>query len=923
MHIHPLVGLTLDGAHLTERDLARGVVAGPVWGPRGLIADLELRCGVGPVRVEPMARLLAVRTRAEALAARAPTFYSRSLETDPWATASALLAMRDELVLAGWDGEADAGLPRVRTLAALDRLHRDGPLPPGEVDRIERVTRAAATAPYARLTLVERTPDWPAAWQRLFARLAALGVVIDDGAGERARPREAGEASNDLARIDAALRAGVPLREPLTPSGDGSFVVLEAETPDPLAEAVAALAAAELGADPRRTIAILRTADFGALEAALPRFGLPRLGGLRAPGVPLAGAFLPLVMALVHTPFDAEAALDLVLMPASDLRTEEARDLAEALQSAPGLGSRWTATLAALDARARARGEARSEGLERLLEWVSAPAGVTLDEIARRVALLDKAIARRTLRHRLPPADDRRTATGDAATIEALEAARGAMAAWLRALPSELAGADGPHAAHAIDQLLVTFGDIAASTLTRHEAGALERIDDAGALVADVDTLIWWGFVDPGTPAPSAFRDAERAELARAGVVLEGPEAMVARRVGAWRAALGRARRVVLAVPGRIAGARQAPHPLWAELRGRLGWRSEEAFAPVVVKVAELAERGHLGGGEGALALARGKAPAIEWAPASVKWNVTANMTPESATSYSVSRLETLFKCPLRFVLERQAGLRERPVGVVGAMPLVLGNLGHRLVQVLHEQGRLSSRALSEIDLAAVVEDMMQGEAAILFAPGRSIEREDIARQLADAVTKAVAWVEGKGLEVVAVEEEVATTCDGRTVEGRLDLRARQSSGAEAGGDVIVDFKWSTRRHADGLVGERAVQLAAYASAFRKDGRAPRGAYIGLRDGAVAVADAPLLARIWARAEAMIAPLEAALARGEVHVTGTSHRLDLAAALGVRDGVAIDHDSVCDYCRFDLICGRGLAAADAAGDDEEGDDDGQ
>lgn len=35
MHIHPLVGLTLNGAHLTERDLARGVVAGPVWGPRG------------------------------------------------------------------------------------------------------------------------------------------------------------------------------------------------------------------------------------------------------------------------------------------------------------------------------------------------------------------------------------------------------------------------------------------------------------------------------------------------------------------------------------------------------------------------------------------------------------------------------------------------------------------------------------------------------------------------------------------------------------------------------------------------------------------------------------------------------------------------------------------------------------------------
>ena len=35
----PLVGLSLDGARVTERELRAGSVGEPVWGPRGLLAD--------------------------------------------------------------------------------------------------------------------------------------------------------------------------------------------------------------------------------------------------------------------------------------------------------------------------------------------------------------------------------------------------------------------------------------------------------------------------------------------------------------------------------------------------------------------------------------------------------------------------------------------------------------------------------------------------------------------------------------------------------------------------------------------------------------------------------------------------------------------------------------------------------------------
>ena len=51
-------------------------------------------------------------------------------------------------------------------------------------------------------------------------------------------------------------------------------------------------------------------------------------------------------------------------------------------------------------------------------------------------------------------------------------------------------------------------------------------------------------------------------------------------------------------------------------------------------------------------------------------------------------------------------------------------------------------------------------------------------------------------------------------------------------------------------------------------------------------------------------------------VAGTGEGLDPADELGVANGIRMDPKSVCDFCRFDLICGRGLTAAPI--DDDEG-----
>jgi len=946
MQIVPLVGWALDGARITERDLRVGTVAEPVWGPRGFLTDLELRTGIGPLRVDPMARLIAWRARAEALAAAEPdVFFARSLAVDPWATAKSLLAMRDELVLAGWEGQGagHAALGRVRALAALDGAHAAGPLPPGEVDRVARVTRALALACYPRVVVSEPISDWPGAWQRLLARLEALGVVVEvaaspveeEGGGANVSPSAADGGATDLARVRRALRLGVAPDEQVTLVGDGSFVLLTGETPEPLAEAVAAILRAERAAHPERVIAVLRTAELGPLEAALRHFGLPRLGGFRSTGVPLAGAWLPLVMALAQGDFRAEQALDLVLMPHSGLAGRYAGRLARALQEAPGLGSRWAAAVEHI--RAHELG-VMPAAVERVLDWVKPNEAASVAEIARRIDVLEQVLASRVKAQRLLPVSTGQVSgEADGARLDALEAARVAVAAWLRALPSD-DQQDLGLVANSLDALLRTFGAVAASTLTLHEAGGLERVDDPAALCASVDTLVWWGFVDPGGPATSAFRERERAALAGLGVLLETPADVVRRRAEGWRRLLGRARRLVLVVPGRIAGARQAPHPLWAEIRGRLRWESDAPFAKATTTPAELivirsdqlaaaspasCREAALGLGVDALRLPLAPVARVVWPAASTAWQLPFGPMPAVNTSsvsqslahrdgYSVSSLETLLSCPLRFVLDRRARFYERAVGVLKAMPVLLGNLGHRLVETLFEAGELSPAGVLGPGLEARIEALIGEDLTLLRATGRRVEHDDVVLQLAAAVRAAVAWLEQHELTPRAVEEDVDLSMGERRIEGRLDLRADGPRG-----NVIIDFKWSTRKYATAIRGERAVQLAAYAYGFRVGDVLPDGAFIGLREGTVAAADGAQLARTWRRVVALLGPLEAALDRGEVSVTGVAGAPTLAAVLGVPGGLQRELATICDYCRFDLVCGKGLVRAPTAEDDDD------
>ena len=130
-HMKPLVSLLAHGATLTEHDdLAPGaaLVGRPVWGAGALLANLELRLGLAPEETSQAVRVQRWSQRLAELDSIRPRFYSRSYATDPVGTSHALLGWRDELVAAGWNGEAVAGGgERLGTFRELETAAQDAP----------------------------------------------------------------------------------------------------------------------------------------------------------------------------------------------------------------------------------------------------------------------------------------------------------------------------------------------------------------------------------------------------------------------------------------------------------------------------------------------------------------------------------------------------------------------------------------------------------------------------------------------------------------------------------------------------------------------------------------------------------------------------------------------------------------------------
>jgi hypothetical protein len=832
--MNPLVTLTSDR-------LYRDGLGVPAWGPAGLLHDLELRLGVPPCFSSTSLR---VRSYAERIEDARPPALDASFAADRLGTAAAVLALRDALVDAGWDcGALPEGGGRLAAVAAIEALGGTPP-PPGPPDRLAAVEAQLCGPLYESITLLpEELALWPARWLRVLRK-----------AGSELRTWSAdftpAPARSDLWRVQQDAPGQL--------EGDGSVIILRADTSLELAEA----AAAEIAATSGETL-VVRDGDPASLDLALQSQGLPPLGdGAGSAAQPLL-QLLPLALELSFAPKDPRCAIDLLLLPGGPFDPYVGHRLAATLSQYPSIGGRrWI----------ECRSKLRNEDGPAVSEWLETP-GLPAQE-----APVEKILARLALVRSHLQGSPHEVAAAALAQVGELEAI---IRAHPRANLSRLE----------VRAFLDATRTLAACPLSAAGAGRVEHVDDPCLALRSSPQVLWWCFADRPMAGPLTWHRAERRALAAAGLPLPDPGAFFAARAEGWRRALRAAgRRLILAVPGSIAGVRTAPHPLWDEIRGRLGVgdAGEARITRCPIGPRLLAP----------LALPNAR---TEWA-APPDLLVTRTRSPKS--------IQALLDCSLKWALEHQARIVRRELASMPDRRVLEGFLAHRMAEELVRSGALAEGP--DAACAAVpglLERLIDDEASHLRLAGMSFDLQAITRTLHHAMGALVRLVHQARLTDVKAEQPLGdVTWRGAALEGRTDLIAV----APGHGPVVIDLKRrSANRLRETLRRGRAIQLAAYAFALKAS-----SAYFSITNAALLTTSPEAFGRAYANAgpgdlvtwslvEDALTRAEAVLAQGRIPVAGLSGSPEAAEALGPpllsRRQV---QDEVCSYCAFAPVCGR-------------------
>lgn len=895
----PLITLGLSGSSFTEHDAIptdTALLGRPVLGPPALLANLELRLGLAVPHVSAGVRMQRWARELERHGTT-PRFYTASYHTDRLGTAAMLLAMRDELVMGGWNGSPiDNGGDRLATFALIEAGFE---CMPGDGDRLRSIEEELVTTdarPFDAIVLAEPIEAWPGRWRRVFALLADNGVRVEPSRVSF----QPIEGDSDLAVIQRVLSgqdgtSGV--------RGDGSFVILRGETSWEAASAVAAL----LGAIATEQTVVVRGGDVAALDGALVAHGLGSQGLTSPSDWRPVHQVLPLAIELAFEPRDPYRVLELLTLPGGPFDNYIGGSLARALERGPGIGGRpWCNAKEFIVSRAAdgsSEGAARAAEIQlKIEEWFEQPGSSA--EGATRDALL--GVTRRVVGWLRDAYVRARVGTAHTATL------LGAALAEAQSFEEALFH-DTRDALDLVDArlLLEHVREGHSLELSEETAGRIQAADSPTLLRARCDTVIWWHCV-AGTEwrmYPRAWRLGELEALRTSGIALADPNARLRSEAAAWRSTITSARRrVVLVAPRSAIGERLEAHPIVDEIAARLGAGN---LSRVIVEARGLAHDGCWPGGL-AIPIALNHSSSLP--SAGTEWRVPPGSVPRF-TEYSATSLQELLGCPLRSVLARVAKLRGGSLAAIPSGHLLYGKLAHRVVEELHRLDVLTRPQSIDSLFDEVFDRLVRQEAAVLTRPGMTFELAQLRHQLRRSVGQLASLLANVRLRVLGVETRVRCEWRGGNLEGDIDLLLADENDRE----LVLDLKWGAKTYREQLQAGRSIQLAAYVHARGRRSAPPRGAYFSLKQGRLLatepisaehrVVEGPSLDSTWPKLERTLDVVESAMADGRISVTGVSRSLPLLSALGVLSGDDDEHlhqarGSGCDYCAFDAVCGK-------------------
>lgn len=786
------------GMALDEEPLPGSLMYKPgceVLGPWGLLDLLERQLGLpGAPKDNEILRVEQYRQVLQHMSRNGQEyFFEPSFEADEFAVATDLLSRRDELVVAGWSFQAEGGTPeRLSCLAEAEALLRNWgtAFPPGEADRLAAILTAL---PARRLSLqslhhAEPLPLLPPAWQRLLAALSAHGCEVVE------LPEQQPDDRTDLGRLQAALSGaglgGGPCK------GDGSLLVLSGQRDTDIAAWLAQL----LQRNPHFRPAVLVPGGGQVLSHALALEGQPPIGVLSASLARPTLQVLKLAPVFLWAPIDPFKVMEFVSLAVKPLDRELGNLLAAALAERPGLFSDdWNRAVARFFAEVKISEDDPGPRYERADNqyrfWFRRPRYAIRGTAPKKDAIAIYNYLSAWARECFQEDNGRNRSL----IVLSQQARR--IKELLEALP------ENDLTYLQLERVVRTVYEPAPVQLGERAQGGLEFTTLPGAVVAPVSHLVWWNFA--GAERDHFFSRwyvKERAWLSQQGVELAGPEVENALQVWHRKQPVRQAvRQLILAAPDFVNGQAVTPHPLMGDLEAALGslslvtyrvgetvlppaWAKQFAAVPEYVRLP-----------------ARPLGKPSPW----IMLQGQAHHRIAEQVPISFSSLEELFYFPHTWAFKRLARLRRTSLLSIVGEKRLMGNLAHRLFELLLTQDGVLGWPAEQVDafLDSTFPGLLDREGAVLLMYGQEPERLRLLSEVKRSAKNLLLHIRENGWSIVGTEQELEGTFLGKPFKGIADLVLKR--GEEL---AVLDLKWSGKSYREQLLrNEEDLQLVLYA----------------------------------------------------------------------------------------------------------------
>lgn len=817
-------------------------------GPESMLRQLELRLGLAGEPVVEVARLQSYQAAITDSLPDHP-FFEKSFKANESATAQRLLAMRDELVMNGFDIASFATdsiatdtvaletMPkRLRALVHIEARIRQKAqnvppsiFPAGFADRFRAVLVTLkglperVQLPFRKIVVMESRNLLPQCWQRMFQALESKNIPIEE-LPSKAQARQ----GSDLRTFQDALMStemstdGQTIKKtPTAAKGDGSLVVLRASSDITAAGFLARLVKSNTTNDALssfRPLCILSASDWAVQEAfaqaGLTAFGLTH-SSLNRPALQL----IKLIQIFLWNPLDVERLLEFLTMPQKPLHGTLAYRLARALAKMPGVGGKdWQEAIESFrqamskDAATALKAEIIFEQYDHLFsrERYDPNKGAPEKEIVALYRWL---------------ADWARRSGGVSGNsiVRALALQAGHIADAYRG------DSDKPVPQTTLQNLIRETLEPYSSEPYPEQQNRLPFITEPGACLETVDEVLWTSFVGGAPRELSVWYQSEREYLQEQGVVLDDAKrvTMLAREQSIAPILCAR-ERVIVVVPEKVHGAVSVVHPLQTELEALF----KDSLVALTTNcslqtLAETPAPSLMRSPTDGATFRRLTLPSYEdLSPIVIPqpqpyWKVNEVLEPRLTESHS--SLINLFQYPHLWVLQHKAKLYKHSLVKLDFDSRLQGSLADAFFERVVSEGKLT---VSSSELATWIDtwlpDTIAKEATLMLQPRFAVERQKFMTTTKKAMLALVEGMEQGGWEMGAVQTQVpinnrihiGSPPYQTPLVGAADILLRRvaANGTET---AVVDVKWSKALYKlQEMEADEDYQLALYALAL-------------------------------------------------------------------------------------------------------------